>query len=229
VEATAVGKSFQEAWRLGAGQYRDWALNGVEGFYPAEEAAAVYVPVTLEESGWEPSVPDKQLIAGVFGPDIDSFINREIQEKVGSIQEALAQDQQNPRLYNKLGILYARFRRLPEAVEAFRNAIRMKAAYPEAFSNLGSVYYMMGDFDEALIHYERAGDLLPEEPRVKINMARAHYSLGNYGAASKYYGEAVSLDARLEAQYAYLGGSAEGGGARASEVASEPTVVWEWD
>lgn len=64
VEITLAGEPFVQAWKEGAKELNATLSNNQEvGFYLSTEAWNEYVPVTLEEFGWEPDVPTKGQIA----------------------------------------------------------------------------------------------------------------------------------------------------------------------
>ncbi len=227
VEITMIGEPFLRAWQEGAREYNETVKKGGEvGLYLTADAWGEYVPVTLEEFGWEPDVPTKDQIAGLYKSDIDNMVGLELARKVKSIENELERDKNNPRLYNKLGIVYARYGRYGEAVENLKKALEISPALISARNNLGNVYYLKGDYKSALDEY--LGALKRSEKGIiLINVAKTYYKLGEYEKAGEYYKKAVYKNKRYEEKYAYLGTVSGGGELRASEAARIDVEV-EW-
>ncbi len=228
VEITMPGEPFIRAWQEAAREYNRAVKKGEKiGIYPTAEAWVKYVPVTLEEFGWEPEVPAKEQIALLYKRDIEYLVGRELKRRVAKIKDQLKKNPNNPKLYNRLGIIYARYGEFENAVKNLKKAIDINPGYVAAINNMGNVYYLRGDYKNAYDQYKTAMKYT-ENPLVMINAARASYKLGDYERAKKYYEFACSKNSRYRRKYAYLGEAAGTGETRASEAAKIDLMV-EWD
>jgi hypothetical protein len=227
VEITLMGQPFMNAWREGAKEYNKSVTNQEEiGIYPVAGAWQEYVPVTLEEFGWEPEMPKKYDIAKLYDEDISNLVGKELNRKVDAIMAELKKAPKDEKLYNELGITYARYGKYTEAIENLKKAISLKIDYSSAYNNLGNVYYLQGDYTQALSTYKTAMEY-SENPLILINMAKSCYKLGDYARAKEYYLSASSKDSKFKAKYVYLGAEAAGGEIRAAE-APRVDVMVEW-
>jgi len=205
VEITLVGEPFVRAWREGAKELNVTLSSNQEvNFYLSAEAWNEYVPVTLEEFGWEPEVPAKGQIAELFNKDIENLVGSEMEQKVATIQNEINKNPRSAKLYNKLGVTYARYGKYKDALKNLEKAISLDRAYFSAYNDYS---------DNALI---------------LINVAKALYKLGNYENAKTYYLSAVKKKSSFKNKYAYLEMGTKQTEIRASDRARIDTVV-EWD
>ena len=84
---------------------------------------------------------------------------------------ALQTNQQNPMIWNGLGVANVNLGRTDEAISNYRQALELNSNYAEAFANLGSAFLAQGRFAQATEMCETALRLRP-------NIADAHASLG---------------------------------------------------
>ncbi|GEM_PF-1015628 len=227
VEVTLAGKTFLAAWQEGAKQYnKTMTQNQPIGIYPTAEAWQLFVPVTLEEFGWEPEVPSKSSIATLYDKDIENLVGRELTDSVAKIEEEIRKSPKDHKLYNKLGVTYARYGKYDTAVRQLQKAVELKDDYYAAYNNIGNVHYLQGEYEKALASYKKASRY-SDSPLILINMAKAIFKLGEYDEAKSYYLSAVKRDDRYEKKYAYLAMGTGEGDLRASDRTKIDTAV-EW-
>ncbi|RKX72954.1 MAG: hypothetical protein DRP87_19760 [Spirochaetes bacterium] len=119
VEITMVQDGFLKAWETGAREWRENDSPGKARFYPIHEAWKEYEPVGLPAAGIAVSPLDERKILNRFTRSINRLVEREIADKVAEFNERIAESNNNPRLVNKLGVLYARYGLLDKAREHF--------------------------------------------------------------------------------------------------------------
>jgi tetratricopeptide (TPR) repeat protein len=227
VEVTLAGQQFMRAWQEGARQYTKTVMNNEEvGIYPTAEAWGEFVPVTLEEWGWEPDVPQKGQIEKLYEKDIALLVGSELDGKVRELKGMISREPRNAKLYNQLGITYGRYGKYEDAISNLKKAIDLDKRYASAYNNLGNVYYLTGRYEEALSYYMKALDY-NKSPLILINISKTLHKIGDYEKAKTYYMSAVQKDKRFEKKYAYLG-RGTGEELRASDRAKIDVMV-EWD
>jgi tetratricopeptide (TPR) repeat protein len=174
-------------------------MNNEEvGIYPAAEAWGEFVPVTLEEWGWEPGVPQKGQIAGLYEKDIELLVGTEMNQKAKEIKGQIAGDPRNVKLYNEIGITRMRYGEYEDAIKSLKKVkkvIDLDKRYASAYNNVGNVYYLAGRYEEALSYYMKAPDYNKSN---LINIEKTLHKMGNYEEAKTHYLSAVQKDRRFE-------------------------------
>ena len=112
--------------------------------------------------------------------------------------DAFRQGPQNdPVLWNKMGIAYHQMVQLDTAMKDYQQAVKLKKNYVEAINNIGTVYYARKNFRRAITYYLRAIKLSPEKARCASfysNLGAAYAGRKDYVSAAEAVKTAVSLD-----------------------------------
>lgn len=203
VEITLRDEGFITAWQLGAKQWRENNSAGLADFYPVREGWGVYQPVGLPGSATLASM-DSDEVEDEFAGELMDFIDREIASEVATLQARIDESPRNPRWYNKLGIVYARYGVDDRAVSYFEQALARRDSYAPALVNLGNIHYLSGDVFSALDYYEQAQAIAPDHPDVLLNVARANHEIENYGTARRAYAKLQDVSPSLANRFAYL-------------------------
>ncbi|MCK4513765.1 MAG: tetratricopeptide repeat protein, partial [Spirochaetaceae bacterium] len=230
VEVTMLGSGdFLDAWRFGINEWDKLADDPERrGFYLTREAQGTYRPVGLRETDLGLQYGSPGRISRGFSEDFEDLTNIILTH----VRE-LAQQRNNKRAYNTLGIYAARLGRFDEARNAFERASRMDSTYLDPRINLGSVYFLQGRysqavraFEDAVFAMELAGVSQPSlESMVYVNLSKAHFELGEYDEAEEFYARAAQVDPDGVAEFEYLAQSGSGVG-RASDAASGPPILF---
>ncbi|MGC9311706.1 MAG: hypothetical protein ACP5IA_03365 [Sediminispirochaetaceae bacterium] len=223
---TTITDDIIKSWRSAADQYRKAAAAGQAGFIRVREGWSTYPPVALPTIGSE-------------APDIDpdDFLHTIEQMRAGIVRsemEPIARDliaridqgaSKAGRVYNRLGILYARYGQLEEALEAFQSAV-YEAYYEPAMVNLANILLLIGDYRDALDLFESYHVNHPEEPAAVLGISMARFRLGEYDTCAQAYEKLEELDpiAAAENSYLIVRTVEEIGPSRASVRAEE--VLW---
>ena len=224
VEVTARGSGFLRAWEQGAREWGQYTAKGQARLYPVHAAWTLYEPVGLPGQDGDTAFPDREKVREAFERQVDSFVQREIEPRVKSLENLIRSSQGDPRHYNALGVLYARYGILGKAEVQFRKAART-GSYAPALVNLGNLKCLEKDWNAALVHYRDAARLEPENMKIQICLARTYHELGNFQEAGKIYGLVQAKDPALGERFAYLG-SGTGEGSRAAGDLSEGDILW---
>jgi hypothetical protein len=119
VEITMIVDGFLKAWEKGAAEWR--SAEGQRGFFPIDDAWKVYKPVGSPVGDVVDAVPpDSARLSASYNRELEAFIKREIDEQVTSIKSEISRSNNNQRLVNRLGVLYARFGLYEEATVEFK-------------------------------------------------------------------------------------------------------------
>ena len=87
-------------------------------------------------------------------------------------QQALAQAPNDAEIYNALGEIRYREKKLEAAAQHFRDAIRLDPDYPEAHNNLGATQLLLGDMSAATASFQRAVGIRPDYQAAQTNLAQ---------------------------------------------------------
>lgn len=161
-----------------------------------------------------------------FASELMDFVDREIATELASVQARIDSDPRNPRWYNKLGILYARYGVDDRAVKYFEEAIDRREDYAPALVNLGNIHFLADDLFTALDYYEAAQAVAPDNPDVLLNIARANHEIENYGTARRAYAQLQEVSPSLANRFSYLDlrGDEAARAAQAGDV--EGVMIW---
>lgn len=110
---------------------------------------------------------------------MNNFVTREIHDKVTNLKADIARNNNDPRLINKLGVLYARFGLYDKAETEFRKAAA-KNKYVPALLNLGNIQYLNGKMKDARNHYKIVIDISPDNAYALLGFARSSFELDDY-------------------------------------------------
>jgi len=118
--------------------------------------------------------------------------NREEAEKL--LINGLEIDPYNPKIYNKLGIIYLEQENYGDAKEAFKTALRHDKFNDLTYNNLGLALFNQGRYVEAIEAYKKSIQLNSLIPHRYINLGLTYSALRQYDKALDAYKKALVLD-----------------------------------
>lgn len=226
IETTMRKEGFVKAWQEGAREWREGEAKKTSAFYPVHEAWQTYQPVVLSGTGAPVGQKDPRSGANSFKMELASFISSETGPRVAAIQSEIKKGEPSAPLYNKLGVLFARFGLLDKAAEQFGLALKTKAP-GSAVYNMGNILFLQGKYAEALSYYNKALAAQPNDATALLSSAKTSAALGKYDMALADYVKLKAVDPALANKYAYLGGGA-GDGTRAADAAKKNgDLLWQ--
>ena len=228
VEITLIGtESFLDAWRTGIEEFRAFDNDpDNQGLYFTKKAQEIYRPVGLRETDLGLQYGSKANIATNFKNTIESLVDLIIK----NYSETAAKTG-NKRIYNRLGIIAAKYGRYAQAQKAFNQALSMDRNYLNPIINLGSVFFLKEEYLNALRGFHTAEERLLKTGRQKsktyinvlLNISKCYYELENYEKAAAYFAKASSLKPSLKKKYSYL--KKAGASSRGAEANSPANSV----
>lgn len=232
VEVTVLGKgSFLEAWRKGVEAYRRFEEEPRErNFYVTREAQQVYRPVGLRETDLGLQYGNPDTIVRLFSEDVGRLAERSLEQ-----YRARAREENNKRLYNKLGIAYAGFKQYGKARASFEKALDIDRDFLSAAVNLGSLHFLNRSYEEALTVFTNAFETLRKAGRengrtgakILLNISKSCYALEKFEESKEYFEYARELEPALAEEHSYLSRVSEGGTARAADTEEKGIVFIE--
>jgi tetratricopeptide (TPR) repeat protein len=209
VETTIFSRGFNAAWAEGA---RQWRLAGTEArLIPVREAWKTYEAVGLREEAPNLAYPAARAVVASYKGELDRFVSDELVPQVARLQEEIKRSGASSRNLNRLGVLYARYGKYPEAEAEFQKVTRRNEEYVPTLVNLANIALIRGDAKAAAAFYDRA---LRKEPNNKVALAgvvRVRSELGDSAAAQNHLAKLQAVDPVAAASLAPLAsGSAEG-------------------
>jgi len=225
VEVTMVQKNFREAWSIGAKEWRKYDGTDKAGFYPVKEAWKIFAPVGLPGDNQDISIIKETEVVEIYNKELTSLVKREINQQEKDLIQRITASNNNPRMVNKLGILYARYGIIKKAEAQFLKA-SSNQSYTPALMNLGNIYYMKNEMSKALEYYKKANQKTPGNPSVLLGLARVSHALEDYDSAEENYNQLKIVAPEIAGKFAYLT-TQDDSGARASEADGMEEMLWE--
>ena len=222
VEITMVGQGFLKAWDTGLNEWKKYEDQA--GFFPVHSAWGIYEPVGFASRSSDLELPGRNEFLEEYSRELETFISRQIYSRVEELEARLEQSRNKAGVYNRLGVLYARFGLYEKAEESFREGADLGNLSSKV--NLGNIYFLMEMYEDARTAFR---DVLSEHSGsavALIGLARADYELGNYSGAEDSYNRAVALKPEWAEVYSYLA-STSSSGARASDQTDKFLMYWE--
>jgi tetratricopeptide (TPR) repeat protein len=225
VEVTAIHGGFLNAWDIGAKEWNENTFQGLAGFYPIQEAWAVYPSVGLPVESAKVAVPDSSKVLAAYQNEIQKHIDSAIGPQVALLKNQIKLNG-NLAAMNNLGVLFAKYGQLEKAKQEFTEVVASRPVL-SSLLNLGHLYYTMKDWKNASLFYRRANRLNPDIPKVLLALARVNLELQQYDEAKDDYKRLKALDPVLAGQFAYLGDSTESGIRAANMEDERGAIQWE--
>ena len=104
---------------------------------------------------------------------------------------------QNPRVWNKIGIARQNLQELSEARRAYKEAIRLKKDFSEPYNNIGTTYYLNDQAKKSLKWYRQAIERDPSNPAYHYNLGTALYATKRFKEAIESYQRVLDLDSNF--------------------------------
>jgi ligand-binding sensor domain-containing protein/tetratricopeptide (TPR) repeat protein len=199
IETTLFGKSFSEAWEVGAKKWN--AVKDKSTTYFMEDAWELYKPAEVESSDDEIAAitaPSKDKIDLIYKKDVDAQESALLSTLVAKYEAILKDDPENVQAYNSLGIVLAKNGYLDRAEENFKKVIELKPDYAGGHTNLGNILFEKGYYNKSVEEYKKSLMLKPDNARVFIELAIAYSMLDDFTNAKKAYLDAIKIDPDIE-------------------------------
>jgi Flp pilus assembly protein TadD len=224
VEITMVRDGFLDAWQEGAKEWRENTVRGVSQFHPMSACWELYAPTGIESDESMVALPKSDAILARYGAALQMFVTREIDEAVTGLRESIRSSNNDPKLVNRLGVLYGKYGVLDKAEAEFKKAA--SARYAPAVVNLGNLCFLGRDFGQASTYFRRALALDKNSTAAVVGLAKAAFELGDTVSLKSVYAQLQTLDPEYAKKLSYLVSSEPSEGTRAGTAAGRESVSW---
>jgi tetratricopeptide (TPR) repeat protein len=124
----------------------------------------------------------------------DCRAQKDYEQAIKYLNEAVRQDKKNAHLYNKLGMARLKSGDLRGARGDFTKATKYDRTYPDAWNNVGAVYYLQKNYGQAAKYYKKAVALDETRPTFHLNLGAAWFAQNELNRAISEYTRALELD-----------------------------------
>jgi type IV pilus biogenesis/stability protein PilW len=128
---------------------------------------------------------------------------QQYREAIKEYQAALKLDDQNPFVFNALGLAFAALRDFAPALKAFNQALALNPDLTDVYNNIGMVYSEQGAKEKAFEAFSRAvrnpNYTTPE--KALYNMGNLYLEDGNLELAEMHFRRAVEKQAKFALGY----------------------------
>lgn len=225
LEVTLVRESFLSAWQEGARQWRQYAGGTDAGFYPLTDAWKLFEPVGLPGEATAMPPADGRILE-VYTAEINRIADHVLGPRIRELEGRIAQAKDAQRLYNSLGLLYARFGILDKAEAQFLKSAAIRS-YAPALVNLGNVYLLKRATDKALRSYQQALRQDPGNPNVLAGVVQTYRAMNMGAEADKAFAQLAQMSPDTAKRFESTAAAGEGEVSRAGEAAGKEMVTWE--
>jgi hypothetical protein len=225
IETTMIGDGFLKAWKSGAKQWREATAARTAKLYPISKAWEVFPPTGFAQKDAQIVVPDIGLIQARYTASLDAFVKQEMQGRIAFLNEEIRSNKNDPKLINKLGVLYARYGFLDRAEEQFNRAAKQN--HLPSIVNLGNLYLMRKDAKKAEESYTRVLGKEPDNALSLLGLARLNYESENYGAVKALYARLAAKNPELAKKNEFLlSRQGQGDETRAADMGARSETGW---
>jgi len=224
LEVTMVQRGFLDAWKQGAKMWREYDRQGETAIFPLSTSWEYYPPVGFRQSDSLITLPEEGVLIDKYTQALTEYVMAELEPRVAELESRIQTDKEDPRLYNKLGVLYARFGLLEQAEQQFLKAASLSSS--SGLINLGNLYLIQKDNKRALSMFSQAYALSPSNSRLLLGLAKTHYELGDHGAAREFYEKLKQDNPVIAERHGYLDSSTEKSERRAWDLSIRESVLW---
>lgn len=203
IEITELGGNFLKAWQIGAKQWREYSAAGKTAFYPIRDGWELYEPVGLPSTESFVSTPPDEAIRDALARQLSALAERELGDRIARLRNQIGRRNRDNRLFNSIGVLYARYGLYANARTEFESALGT-GEYPPALINIANMEFIAERLESALDYYSRARSVDAKNVHAILGIAKVEYELENYGSSRRAYAELAALDPNLAETYAYL-------------------------
>jgi len=98
-----------------------------------------------------------------------------------------------PELWNNMGLLYAKMKRIGEAKDAYAKALKLRSAYPEVQYNLGLLFLNQKEYAKAEGSFEEAIRLQPKYHQAYYNLALVYTKQQKHRQAIDAYRKSLEI------------------------------------
>jgi tetratricopeptide (TPR) repeat protein len=148
-------------------------------------------------------LPKNDALTEAYSRALAQFVDREIGAEAEKLKDEIKRSRNDPKLSNKLGVLYARYGMYENAAAEFEKIIAGREFVP-ALVNRGNIYYLKKEWVNALAMYERGYKQDEGDVSVILSIAKVKYEMDDFKAAKEYYTLLETNDLFLAKKYAYL-------------------------
>jgi hypothetical protein len=224
LEITLVNASFKEAWRKGAEEWREAFAAGQAAFYTVAEGWKTWDCTGSPSDVGAVAPLDVAASRKRFSAEMDEFIAVQLAELSAPLLEELGRDPDNPKINNRLGILFAGYGQVDRAEACFQQAQRA-GSYTPALINLASLRLLQNKVTDAIALFEDALARSPDNRSAIAGLSQAYKKAGEQRKVDSYLASLKKVDPEAGAYLAYLGSGSTGGRAAGGEEL--PVVYWD--
>jgi tetratricopeptide (TPR) repeat protein len=179
LEATALGKGFAEAWRVGAESYASWHSRGKLSLVDVARAQARYEPAELPETGAAVRQPDAAALKASLERDaatVASWRNEYMSSRFGGAERPSAVSAQ---AMNELAHVYFLAGRTDQARAKLDELLGRDPRSVAGLNNLAVVDLTEGEVVGGIERFRLALDIDPSDAGIWLNLGIARYASGD--------------------------------------------------
>ncbi|NQV18254.1 MAG: tetratricopeptide repeat protein [Armatimonadetes bacterium] len=121
-----------------------------------------------------------------------TYLKQEKYEEAIAVLTQIAEADDNPVVWLKIGKIYLDIEYYEEAQEAFERAVEIDPEFAEAHCELANLFFDQDMFDEAVPYYELSSKAFPDDEEVQKKLAKCYHKTGKLDSAIKQYKDLIA-------------------------------------
>ncbi len=198
VEATLIGKPFQEAVEKGLFSYKSESEKGKVRIIDVRQAWTDYEPATLPAVDWSLEVPTAASRERRYAEEVGAFASERYKFLKAHYQDLIKADGKDLDSRVQLGLVEFQAGKKDAAIGEFNKILAFDPKNAAALTNLGNVAFLAGENDAAASQYLKAAESEPEDADIWLNLLKTELRRKNKDKAREYGEKAVALDRSLK-------------------------------
>ncbi len=154
-----------------------------------------------ENGTYQVSFREEKLVPAVPHPDEDSRQKEEFDKTVAELTEAIRQNPQDAKGYNRRALAYLRGHQFAKGIADATEAIRLDPRSAEARNTRGALHLGAGDGDRAIADFTEAIRLDSKYAASYNNRGVVRFNKGDLDGAMADFSEAVRIDPKYAEAY----------------------------
>lgn len=163
----------------------------------ATEEKKEIAPATSSLAPTQPAVLSPDDVARLKKNAVDAFNSQDFDTAWTNLQTALQTNQEDPEIWNNLGLVARKRGDVVKAREAYSKALELKPDYPEGLNNMAVLEMQSGNTAKAKELLEKALALAPANPEANFHMALLYEQSGDKKKAADYYKNFIKAGSTL--------------------------------
>ena len=146
---------------------------------------------------------DKNLIIEIFNAAVKNHQKDNLQDAIKLYKKVIEINQNYPKAYNNLGLIFIRLKDYQKAKDCLKKAIEVDPKNIDAINNLGGTFHLLEDYEGAKNCYKKAIEINPYDALAYNNLGVVFKELGKNLKAIDYFKTTKRIDPNFDCEVSF--------------------------